>query len=121
MTVQSTKTIAPSNSARENPRDVAAYLQLIDLYERTGELDRQRAWLAQLVALAPKSAEYRLKLALLLVHLDDLDRTDAARERVAALLASAKDKKAMHAKALESYETCRLNDFIEAHLKAERG
>lgn len=55
---------------RENPRDMGAYLQLLDLYERTGELERQREGLEKLTALAPKAPEYRLKLARLLVRLD---------------------------------------------------
>ena len=137
-------------NAIDHPRDASAYLQLIDLYERTGELDRQRNWLTQLVELAPKTVEYRLKLARLLVHMDDLDgsvalydqllkeqtanvdlvferarldvqrdKTDSARERIAALLRSAKDSEAVRAKALEFYETYHLTDLIEAHLNAE--
>ena len=60
-------------NVRASPRDISAYLQLIDLYERTGELDSQREWLSKLATLAPKSPEYRGKLARLLVHMDDLD------------------------------------------------
>ncbi|MEO7319013.1 MAG: tetratricopeptide repeat protein, partial [Chthoniobacteraceae bacterium] len=134
----------------DNPRDISAYLQIIDLYERTGELDRQREWLTKLAALAPKTPEYRIKLARLLVHMDDLDgaitlydallkeqpanvdlvferarldvqhdQMDAARARIAALLQSAKGNETVRAKAVEFYETHRLNDLLEAHLKAE--
>jgi tetratricopeptide (TPR) repeat protein len=136
--------------AADNPRDIAAYLQLIDLYERTGELDRQRDWLKELSALAPKTAEYRLKLARVLVHLDDLDgaavvydqllkeqpgsvdlvferarldvqrdRTDAARERITALLAAAPKDETVRGRALEFFELHRLNDLVEAHLRAD--
>lgn len=134
----------------DNPRDAAAFLQLIDLYERTGELELQREWLAKLVALAPNSPEYRTKLARLLVHMDDLPGaialfdpllkeqpgnvdlvferarldvqrgdTDAARARIATLLQTTKDSEAARAKALDFYETHRLNDLLEAHLKAD--
>lgn len=133
-----------------NPRDISAYLQLIDLYERTGELEPQREWLKKLAALAPKTPEYRIKLARLLVHMDDLDgaaalydallreqpanvdlvferaRLDvqqdnmvAARTRIATLLQSVKDNETVRAKALEFYETYRLDDLLEAHLKAD--
>ena len=134
----------------DNPRDISAYLQLIDLHERTGDLENQREWLAKLAALAPKTPDYRIKLARLLAHMDDLDgsialydqllkeqplnvdlvfdraridvqrdHTDAAREGIAALLASSKDGESVRAKALEFYETYRLNDLLEAHLKAD--
>ena len=137
-------------NVRASPRDLSAYLQLIDLYERTGELGPQREWLGKLAALAPKTPEYRIKLARLLVHMDDLDgavalyetllkeqpanvdliferarldvqrdQVDAACARIAALLASAKDQETVRGKALEFYETYRLNDLLEAHLKGE--
>ena len=56
--------------AAENPRDIGALLQLIELYERLGDLENQRAWLYALTKLAPKSTEYRLKLARLLTQMD---------------------------------------------------
>jgi tetratricopeptide (TPR) repeat protein len=56
--------------AAENPRDLGACLQLIELYERLGDLENQREWLAKLTQLAPKNAEYRLKLARLLMQMD---------------------------------------------------
>lgn len=60
-------------SALENPRDLGACLQLVELYERLGNLDEQRVWLTKLTTLAPKNAEYRLKLARLLVQMEVLD------------------------------------------------
>ena len=68
--------------AAENPRDLGAYLQLIDLYERTGELDRQRDWLNELIVLAPKNSHYRLKLARVLAHQDDLEGASAVYDQL---------------------------------------
>ena len=59
--------------AAENPRDLTGYLQLVDLYERLGELEHERFWLDRLTQLAPKNPEYRHRLARLLVQLDQLD------------------------------------------------
>ncbi len=137
-------------NAAANPRDISAYLQLIDLYERTGDLESQREWLTKLTALAPKTPEYRVKLARLLTRMDETegavalydallkeqpanvdlvferaridvqrDHADAARDRIAALLQTSKDGESVRAKALEFYETHRLNDLIEAHLKID--
>ena len=58
--------------AAENPRDLGAYLQLIDLYERLGDHPQQLVWLEKLTALVPKTFEYRLRLARLLVQMDQL-------------------------------------------------
>lgn len=60
--------------AADNPRDLGAYLQLIDLYERLGDQPQQLAWLEKLTALAPKNFEYRLRHARLLVEMDQLGR-----------------------------------------------
>lgn len=59
--------------AAKNPRDLGACLQLIELYERTGDLEQQRAWLQAAIKLMPKNPDYRLKLARLLVHMDQPD------------------------------------------------
>lgn len=64
--------------AAGNPRDLGAYLQLIDLYERLGDHPQQLAWLEKLTALAPKNFEYRLRLARLLVQMDQLGRAAKA-------------------------------------------
>ena len=57
----------------KNPRDLGGYLQLVEFYERTGNLEQERVWLEKVTALVPKNAEHRLKLARLLVQLDQLD------------------------------------------------
>ena len=59
--------------AGENPRDLAGYIQLIDLYERLGDLEHQRFWLERLTQLAPKNPDYRLRLARLLVLMEQAD------------------------------------------------
>jgi tetratricopeptide (TPR) repeat protein len=61
----------------ENPRDLGAYLQLIDLYERLGEHTQQLALLDKLILSAPRSVEYRLRRARLLAQMDRLE--EAAR------------------------------------------
>jgi tetratricopeptide (TPR) repeat protein len=61
--------------AEENPRDLGACLQLIELYERLGLLEEQRLWLTKLTTLAPKNVEYRVRLARLLLQ---MEATDAA-------------------------------------------
>ncbi len=55
------------------PRDLGGYLELVEFYERTGELEKEREWLEKVMALVPKNFEIRLKLARLLVQLDHLD------------------------------------------------
>ncbi len=70
--------------AADNPRDLGARLQLVDLYERLGELEAQRTWLAAAIQLAPKNADYRLKFARLLTQ---MDQPDAAAELYDKLLA----------------------------------
>jgi len=56
------------------PRDLGGYLQLVEFYERTGELEKEREWLEKVMALVPKNFDVRLKLARLLVQLDRLDK-----------------------------------------------
>ena len=56
--------------AAENPRDLGGCLQLVELYERLGDLEQQRGWLEKLTVLAPKNFEYREKLARLLLQMD---------------------------------------------------
>ena len=63
--------------AAENPRDLGACLQLIELYERLGDLEPQRTWLEKLTQLAPKNLEYREKLARLLWQMDQPDQAIA--------------------------------------------
>ena len=63
--------------AAENPRDLGACLQLVELYERLGDLENQRTWLTALTQLAPKNAEYKLKLARLLTQMDAPDAAAA--------------------------------------------
>ena len=69
--------------AEENPRDLGAYLQLVELYERLGMLEEQRTWLTRLTALAPKNTEYRFRLARLLMQ---MEAADAARDVYDGLL-----------------------------------
>ena len=71
-------------SAGENPRDAGAHLQLIDLYERLGNLEEQRVWLQKLVALLPRVAEHRLKLARLCVQMDQLGAATALYDQLLA-------------------------------------
>jgi tetratricopeptide (TPR) repeat protein len=68
--------------AAENPRDLGAYLQLIELYERLGDLDQQRTWLEKLTQLVPKNLEYRAKSARLLVQMDRSDDAVAAYDQL---------------------------------------
>jgi Flp pilus assembly protein TadD len=56
----------------KNPRDLGAYLQLVEFYERTAQPEAERAWLEKVVALVPKNFDHRLKLARLLAQLDQL-------------------------------------------------
>ena len=57
----------------ENPRDATGFLQLIELFERVGDLEQERVWLEKLVGLLPKNSDYRLRLARLYVRLDLVD------------------------------------------------
>jgi tetratricopeptide (TPR) repeat protein len=59
--------------AADNPRDLTGYLQLIDLYERLGDLEHERLWLERLTQIVPKNPDYRLRLARLLVQMDQPD------------------------------------------------
>lgn len=60
--------------AAENPRDLGAYVQLVDLYERLGDAGQERAWLEKLSALAPKNQDYKIKLARLCEQLGQPER-----------------------------------------------
>ncbi|HET6407380.1 MAG TPA: tetratricopeptide repeat protein, partial [Chthoniobacteraceae bacterium] len=64
--------------AEENPRDLGAYLQLIDLYEHLGEHGQQLAWLDKLILSAPRSVEYRLRRGRLLAQMDRLAEASQA-------------------------------------------
>ncbi len=70
------------NAIAENPRDLAAYSQLVELYERTGDLEGQREWLEKIVALAPKNRESRLKLAHVASQLNDVNRAIAVTDEL---------------------------------------
>ena len=70
--------------AADNPRDLGARLQLVDLYERLGELEAQRTWLTAAIQLAPKNADYRLKLARLLTQMDQPDAAVALYDKLLA-------------------------------------
>lgn len=59
------------------PHDPGGAMQLVEFYERTGNLDQQRVWLEKLAIQLPKNTEVRLKLARLLAQLDDTDRAAA--------------------------------------------
>ena len=65
------------HAVQENPRDAAAYVRLIDFYERTGSLQQQIDWLEKLATLTPKNTEHRLRLARLHARADQLDRAAA--------------------------------------------
>ncbi|MGV3533955.1 MAG: tetratricopeptide repeat protein, partial [Chthoniobacteraceae bacterium] len=71
--------------AAKNPRDVTAYLQLLALYERLGELEKARGWLEKLVALVPKDFGYRWKLARLHLRLDDTKAAAALYDQLLAV------------------------------------
>jgi tetratricopeptide (TPR) repeat protein len=59
--------------AAANPRDAGAWQQLIDLFDRTGDLAGQRAALESLIALTPRNFETRLRYARLLAKMDDAE------------------------------------------------
>src|SRR5690606_253550 len=71
--------------AAKNPRDVTAYLQLLALYERLGELEKAREWLEKLVALVPKDFGYRWKLGRLHLRLDDTKAAAALYDQLLAV------------------------------------
>lgn len=71
--------------ALENPRDLGAVLRMVEFYERTGALQSQADWLQKATALAPKSHEYRLRLARVL---GQLDQPDAAAAQLDQLIAA---------------------------------
>lgn len=57
----------------QSPRDLGGYLQLVEFYERTGDLEKEREWLEKVLGLAPKNQDLRLKLARLLVQIDQVE------------------------------------------------
>jgi len=62
------------NELQENPRDTGAYLQLIGLYERLGDLDQQCAVLKKLSDLLPDDLDYKTRLAHLYGQLNQPDK-----------------------------------------------
>ena len=71
--------------AEANPRDLGAALRMVELYERTGALAQQQQWLERVTSLAPKSHDYRLRLARVL---GQLDNHDAAATQLDQLIAT---------------------------------
>ena len=69
--------------AERNPRDVAAVVALANLYDETGEPDKQAVWLEKAVKLAPRDRDLRLRLARVLAEAGELNR---AAEHYDALL-----------------------------------
>ena len=69
--------------AEGNPRDLGAALRMVELYERTGALAQQQQWLERVTSLAPKSHDYRLRLARVLRQLDNLDAAAAQLDQLA--------------------------------------
>ena len=70
--------------AESNPRDLGAALRLVEYYERTGALQPQQQWLEKVIALTPKSHEYRLRLARVMGQLDNLDGSAAQLDQLLA-------------------------------------
>lgn len=70
--------------AQANPRDLTAHLQLLDLYERLGEQERQLEWLSKLCELAPDRPQYRLRLARLQAQMDLLPEAAATYDQLLA-------------------------------------
>ncbi|MEQ1852532.1 MAG: tetratricopeptide repeat protein, partial [Chthoniobacteraceae bacterium] len=73
------------DQAAASPRDLGCCLQLVEFYERTGNLERQREWLEKSLGLSPRNAEYEVRLARLLVQLDQVDDAAAHLDRALAL------------------------------------
>jgi tetratricopeptide (TPR) repeat protein len=59
--------------AAENPRDLAPCVQLADFYEHLADAAQCRVWLEKAVALDPKDAATRLRLARILAELNEPD------------------------------------------------
>ena len=70
--------------ATDDPRDLGAHLQLVDLYERLGQHEDERQWLEKLVALLPRTLPPRHKLARLAVQMDRLDEAAALYDQLLA-------------------------------------
>ena len=71
-------------AATENPRDLAAYLQLVAFYEKIGNQEQQRVWLEKLVTLSPKNAAARIKLGRLLAQIDQVEAAIPIYDRLLA-------------------------------------
>jgi len=71
-------------AAQQNPRDLAVHLQLLDLYDRLGEQERQLPWLDKLCALAPQNTDYQLRRAKLHGLLDQTDKAAALYDQLLA-------------------------------------
>lgn len=70
--------------AETQPRDRGALLQLIDFYEKTGDLRGQQEWLGKLGALEPGDAGHKLRLARVLALQDDFARAAKLYDEVLA-------------------------------------
>lgn len=64
-------------AAEKAPRDLGAWLSLVDLYANTGQLERERAALERALALTPRDRELSLRLARLQADAGDLPRAAA--------------------------------------------
>jgi predicted Zn-dependent protease len=71
-----------SRHAETNPRDIAGYLQLLDLFERLGQQEQQLLWLGKLCNAAPNRPEYLLRLARLQAHMDLLPQAAGSYDRL---------------------------------------
>ena len=67
-----------------NPRDLGAYLPLVEFYERIGNAEQERAWLEKITALVPGNSEHSLRLARLLAQMDQLEAAAAQFDKVIA-------------------------------------
>jgi tetratricopeptide (TPR) repeat protein len=98
------------------PRNGEYRLKLARLLVHTDDLDGAAKLFDQLLADQPGSIDLVFERARLDIQ---RDQTEAARARIAKLVATAKDREAARAKALEFYEANRLHDLAEAHLREE--
>ncbi len=67
-----------------NPRDLGGYLQLVEFYDRIGNPEQERAWLEKITALVPGNFEHALRLARLLVQMDQLNAAAVQFDKVIA-------------------------------------
>ena len=66
----------------DNPRDTAAWLQLVELYERTGDPAQEAGAVKKLSDLLPGEIDYKTKLARLDFRLDHLDEASALYDEI---------------------------------------